>query len=424
MPGQRIVRSMIAAWICMLIYDLRGRDGLVFLSVIAALQCIQPYMENSLQMGKKRIIGTLVGAVWGTVVLYLEFLVVGQAGVEEMVHFLLMGAVAGAVIYSTVLLKIPDNAYFSAVVFLSIAMNHVTDTAPIIYVIDRVIDTTVGVLVGTLVNYLHLPRVKNQDILFVSGIDQVASEEGHQMSAYTKFELNRLIRDGARFSVITKQTPAMIRDMMNGIRLKYPVIALDGAVLYDMEDRLYLIAEMLKEGLGQQILHYLQDRKLHFFINTVEDHLLVSYYYEMSEGPMKQLYLMRRNSVYRNYVHTEREITDNIVYITIVGREDEIQSVREDLKTQPFSGEIRTEHDTFECPDGGALLRIFSSDATREKMAERLKDYVGAEQIIKFGYEEPWADQSISCVGDDMVRQLKKLYEPVSLKGWRNMFRV
>lgn len=44
-PGQLIIRSMLAAWICMLIYDLCGRDGIVFLSVIAALQCIQPFTE-------------------------------------------------------------------------------------------------------------------------------------------------------------------------------------------------------------------------------------------------------------------------------------------------------------------------------------------------------------------------------------------
>lgn len=63
-PGQRIFRSMVAAWLCMAIYYLRGRDGLPFLSVIASLQCIQPYTETMRQMGKKRIIGTLVGAAW------------------------------------------------------------------------------------------------------------------------------------------------------------------------------------------------------------------------------------------------------------------------------------------------------------------------------------------------------------------------
>lgn len=205
----------------------------------------------------------------GAVVLYTEFFLTGYAGLEEMVHFLLMGAVAGAVIYSTVLLGIPDNAYFSTVVFLSVAMNHVTDAAPILYVIDRVIDTTAGVFVGIFVNSLHMPRLKNRNILFVSGIDQVASEKGHHLSPYTKIELNRLIRDGAVFSVITKDTPAMIREIMSDISLRYPVIAMDGAVMYDMEERKYLHTEMMPEGPGTLIGRYLKEKNADFYINTI-----------------------------------------------------------------------------------------------------------------------------------------------------------
>lgn len=423
-PGQRIIRSMFAAWICMLIYDLRGRDGIVFLAVIASLQCIQPFAENTLQMGKKRIIGTLVGAVWGTTVLYLEFFAVGNAGLEQMLHFLLMGAVAGAVMYSTVLLKIPDSAYFSAVVFLSIAMNHVTDAAPILYVIDRVIDTTVGVLVGIAVNSLQLPRLKNKDILFVSGIDQVASEKGHQMAPYTVFELNRLIREGARFSVITKQTPSMIRELMGNIRLKYPVIAMDGAALYDMEERKYLCTEVLDKQTGRKVCDYLDGRNAHYFINTIEDQLLASFYHEMGEGPMKELYMKRRTNPYRNFVRTDREITENILHFTIVGTPDEVHDIRDDLLLQPFSDEVRTDFSTYECPEGVQILRVYSALASKEKMIRKLKEYVSAEKVVKFGIEESWADTCFPYAGDEMVRELKKEFEPVSLKGWRNMIRV
>ena len=42
LPGQRIGRSMVAVWLCMGLYILRGRQGIPFYSVIAALQCLQP----------------------------------------------------------------------------------------------------------------------------------------------------------------------------------------------------------------------------------------------------------------------------------------------------------------------------------------------------------------------------------------------
>ncbi|MGX8729260.1 MAG: hypothetical protein ACSW75_06800, partial [Lachnospiraceae bacterium] len=66
MPGQRIMRSVLAAFLCLLIYYLRGRQGAPFYSIIAALQCIQPYTANMLKVGKNRITGTLIGAFWGS----------------------------------------------------------------------------------------------------------------------------------------------------------------------------------------------------------------------------------------------------------------------------------------------------------------------------------------------------------------------
>lgn len=201
-----------------------------------------------------------------------------------------MGACAGAVIYSTVLLHIPDNAYFAAVVFLSIAMNHVTDANPGIYIIDRVIDTGVGVLVGSFVNSFHLPRVRDTKALFISGLDQTMSGDRHVLSPYTKIELNRLISDGAKFTVMTKQTSAMIREVLPGIKLNCPVIIMDGAAMFDMNTRQYLHVAKMESSLGRDIDQFLQRTKAHYFINTIEDDLLVTFYYEMAEGPMKTMY--------------------------------------------------------------------------------------------------------------------------------------
>ncbi len=61
---------MIAVLFCIIIFLLRGRKGAVFYSIIATLQCIQPYTTNMLKVGRNRIIGTLVGAFWGSQALF------------------------------------------------------------------------------------------------------------------------------------------------------------------------------------------------------------------------------------------------------------------------------------------------------------------------------------------------------------------
>lgn len=75
---------MVAVWLCFALYFLRGRHGIPFYSVIAALQCLQPYTKDMGKVAKKRVIGTLIGAFWGLVVLLLELELLKNAGMEQM----------------------------------------------------------------------------------------------------------------------------------------------------------------------------------------------------------------------------------------------------------------------------------------------------------------------------------------------------
>lgn len=439
-PGQRIVRSVLASLLCMVVYYLRGKSGIPFFAVVAALQCIQPSMKNMREMGRKRIVGTLIGAAWGALVLYVEFwflggqeasVLAGQGAAAhgdpeslEMLHLILVAACTGAVLYSTVVMKLPESAYFSAVVFLSIVMNHVTDENPSIYIIDRILDTTVGVVIGILMNSVHFPRLRHPEILFVSGIDQMMSEQVHQLSGYTKITLNRLIEDGAKFTVISKQSPAMIRETVTGVTLKHPVIAMDGAVMYDMNSRRYLYKEVMDDETGAEVNAFFRQEKVHYFINTIEDDLLVIYYHEMAPGAMERLYRQRRVSPYRNYVKTDRDIHTNVVYYLTIGPEAEVEAFLDRLMRQPFADRIRPVLDTYKCAEGDLILRVYSADATRERMLKRLKEHLQAEKIVKFGFEEKGVDVCLPCHGDEMVREMKRMFEPVSLEGWRNMLKV
>lgn len=429
-PGQRILRSMLAVWACLAVYYARGGNGILFFSVVAALQCIQPYTENMLTMGKKRIIGTIVGTVWGSLVIYLElfiylkFLDQKNPTGEEFLHFALLGACVGAVLYTAVALKIQESAYFSAVVFLSIAMNHITDLNPAFYITNRVMDTVIGVVVGIFVNSLHFPRLRMNDILFISGIDPILSGATHSMSPYTKVEVNRLIEDGAKFTVITKQAPAMIRDVLEGVKLNHPVIAMDGAVMVDMGSRTFIYAEKMDGSLGREVAAYIQDRGACCFINTIEDNLLVTLYRRMDDGPMKKLFMSRRGSLYRNFVHTEHVNYEGIISFVMIGREEDMRLFAGDLMTQPFSDRIRIDYDTFGCDEGDMIIRVYSAYATRERMIKRLKKELNAERIIKFGIPESCADENLSDSGDKMVKEIKRRFEPVDIHGWKNILKM
>ncbi len=435
MPGQRILRSVTAALICLLIYFLRGRRGAPFYSIIAALQCIQPYSPNMLKVGKNRITGTLIGAFWGACVLFGALWISGGEIEYEstVLYYIILGIFIGVVLYSTVVLKVTESSYFSAVVFLSITMNHIGDANPYIFVFNRTLDTTIGVGVAVLANSIHFPRIRDRETLFVSGVDHVLFREDRSLSPFTRIQLNRFIQDGMLFSVTTKQTPATVRELTTGIGLRLPIIAMDGAVLYDMKSQEYLRTVTMDPATAAEITNFLLMQMQPFFVHNVEENLLVINVRGMKLSgqapekgspaePLYTLYLKKKDSPYRNYVSTDEDVVENVLYFTIIGPDVRITELHDLLMQQSWADSIRTRFDFFDCREGELILRIYDHRATQRAMLEELRQYTGAPRTVLFGIRPGECDVLIpDAGGGHMVKELKKRFEPIDIRGWRDI---
>lgn len=192
-------------------------------------------------MAKKRTIGTFVGAFWGTIVIFLLFALQGSlhAEIEEsFAKYMLISLFTGIVLYSTVVLNCKKSSYFSCVVFLSITTMHITDPNPILFVGNRVLDTLIGIGLAIIVNSVHLPRQKNNDILFVSGIDDTLLTSREDLTAYSKVELNRIIDTGAKFTVSTISYPSIGTGSLrseSGLKLPINRNGWSGLIRYERE---------------------------------------------------------------------------------------------------------------------------------------------------------------------------------------------
>ena len=290
LPGQRIFRSLIAILLCFTVYALRGRRGMPFYSAIASLQCIQQYTRSMRPVARRRVIGTFVGAAWGLLTLLVAMRIRENNVPDEMLHYFIISLITAVVIYSTVLLNIRDMAYFSAVVFLSITINHIGDANPYIFVFNRTMDTIIGVAVAELVNRVHLPRMRNTDTLFVSGIHNTIFGMGEKISGYSKVELNRLIEDGCQFTVSTIQTPATVRELLPDVDIRLPVIAADGTLLFDMKKREILKAVYIEPETVRQLSAFLDEREVEYFVNQTEHNMLIVRHGEMRNEAIRAIY--------------------------------------------------------------------------------------------------------------------------------------
>ena len=130
--GKRMIKTAIAVYICFIIYILRGERGIPFYSAIAAILCMQSNVESSGKVAIDRIVGTLIGAFYGTIVLTAFYYKI----LEEKWVYIVMSVFIILVIKTSIEVKKPQMAYFSCVVFLSITANHIYDQFPYYFIIE------------------------------------------------------------------------------------------------------------------------------------------------------------------------------------------------------------------------------------------------------------------------------------------------
>lgn len=412
--GQRIIKSVVGVALSFAVYFLRGQNGIPFYTAIAVLQCIQPYRESTGKMAKQRIIGTFIGAFWGLVVVIISNRLPEILLVETMWKYLFIAIMAGFVIYCAVLLNQSNAAYFSSVVFLSITVNHIADANPFLFVMNRVIDTLIGVGLAIILNLVRIPKKKNKRTLFVAGIDGVMLNETESVTPYSRVELNRMIADGVKFTVATMRTPASAMDALEGINLNLPIITMNGAALYDINKNTYLNTYTMKYAQALKIMSFLSAYKVSYFTNTIINNVHTIYYSDLTNEPEKDIYNSMIKSPYRNYVKSNLPADTGVSYIMTIQKSEIIRHIDQDMKAQGYYTQFRVLTYPAAKYPGYTFLKIFNKEATRENMLHTLQALLNAEEIVTFGtmnYENNVRLERSD--GSGLIKELKHMYNQI-----------
>ncbi|WP_167956106.1 HAD hydrolase family protein [Anaerosporobacter faecicola] len=412
--GLRIIKSAVAIALCYVVSSLRGGSGIVFYSQLAALWCMQLYVKNSVSKAKQRTIGTIIGALYGLVVILVGKQLHISPIEHQIIYDISIAFMIIVVIYTTVLINRKEASYFSCVVFLSIVVNHIADQNPYLFVWNRFLDTMIGILIALLVNSFHLPKQKNRDILFLSGLDDTLLNKKDNMSAYSRFELNRILDDGANFTIATKRTPASMLEPMRDIRLNLPVIAMDGAVLYDIKQKQYKKKYVISYQKAKEMLDLIKEQGIHCFTNVIIDDMLVIYYEEMEDEVQNQLVQEMRRSPFRNYVKRPLPEQEEVVYIMILDKMQRVEEFYQILQEMGYTERFKVllyESDDY---PGYGYIKIYNKNASKKNMLDYLKKEIGIEKVVTFG-TIPNQYNVLIEPGDmnRVVRVVKKMYEPL-----------
>ncbi len=149
--GMRNVKTALSVLICIILLRMLGRS-FPFYACIASAICLQDTVKNSFKMGSQRMIGTIIGGVVGIALASLE-----EAFKLAAFTPILTAIAIVLVIYICTVIKKPGSVSISCIVLLAI-MTNLRDTTPILYGLNRMFDTAVGIVIAILVNKYVAPN--------------------------------------------------------------------------------------------------------------------------------------------------------------------------------------------------------------------------------------------------------------------------
>lgn len=409
--GMRIIKSSIGVLLGFIIYLIRGRQGAPFYTALSVLWCMQPYTSNAKANAIQRTIGTFIGAFFGLIMILVEFYLLPLD--NELIRYILISILIIPVIYTTVIINKKNASYFSCVVYLSIVVNHLTDTNPYLFVINRILDTMIGIILALIINTARIPRKKNKNVLFVSELDKVLLNMQSTLTPYSKVELNKMLDDGAEFTIVTMRTPAALLEALKDIRIKLPVVAMDGAMLFDIKNNRCLKLYKMSYLESKELINLFNDRGLHCFVNVVVEDSVLIYYGDFKNEAEETIYKELRYSPYRNYIKEELPERYGAAYLMTIDKSEKIDEIHKELELKGYVNRFNVLKYPSEDFKGYSYIKIYNKKANKENMIDEIRKMINVDKIIRF---ETTQESTGVIIGkndsNEMVKNLKKIYEP------------
>lgn len=178
LPGMRNIKTAVSVLLCLVVYVLfpllaeitNEFDGKFFelltfivnrqdpmFACIAAVVVMQSTVADSVSSGKSRIYGTALGVAAG-----LLFLLINLSVPVHLLNILLIAIGVVFLIYVCNLLKLQNAVSISVITFLVILIS-IGQKSPILYAVNRLLDTGIGIVISIFVNrYLNFPFKKEK----------------------------------------------------------------------------------------------------------------------------------------------------------------------------------------------------------------------------------------------------------------------
>ena len=153
------------------------------------------------------------------------------------------------------------------------------------------------------------------------------------MSEYTANALNALIGSGVRFSVATARTVVTTLHKLENVKLREPVILMNGVLVYDMESKRYIKKELLSKAVVLRITCIIKETGLTGFMYALSGDTLFTYYERLDSEAMKSFVDERTRKHNKKFTQISdfADADTDVIYFCFINSEKNIRMLHEKI---------------------------------------------------------------------------------------------
>lgn len=240
-------------------------------------------------------------------------------------------------------------------------------------------------------------------ILFISDMDGTLLNDSSQISSYTACVINRLVSEGSGFTVATARTPLSAFPLLQGLHVSHPLILMNGALLYSVNEQKILYSSGFPEhsiralaeaerlcGMEGAFFSLEKDR-LRINMGNVRD-CLITYYADplrLSGDPLILPEFCRRNA--------GELLNETLLYGLYMDNEPgRLLQMKELLSSD---GGLCLDYYKDKYTQNRWCLEISNASTTKGTAVALLRELYMPEKVIAFG--DGWNDHSLFSACDE-----------------------
>lgn len=398
--GLRTIKTAIAVMLTMFLYlllyiispDFAQVWYSPFFAGIAAAYSMQRENSKSFHQARVRAFGSLFGGGFGMLIVFVYEASIMDAIINNLgyaYHLLALYSISSIflvlLIYVLVMFKQHDLIFVAILTYLSITISLRNNLPVIIFGIERISSTIIGVMIALIVNKIHLYHNKNSDILFVSGLDKCLLNQDQKLTPYSSYTLTSLIENGLNFTISTTKTPASISKILHDIPLNQEIMIMNGSVTYDLKADKYSNIVPITKIAQKGINDYFATIGRNIFTFTIVDQSLSIYRSKFANEAEEKFYLDRKNEYFINHIKGKLDALEDAVYYILIDRLEVIEKYLDELNNSSFAKDISFNVYPYNFFENYYFLKINNSHTSKKLALEKFLKRNNQKLVVAFG---------------------------------------